>query len=255
MKVEATERSGQIQRVASAYAPNSSIGGNAAGREAPDYLVGGNAAGPISQSAPVSASVLGISEAEFTPRVRDAIMTLMREVDRLRREVETARTKLADTARAADQDMLLPIFNRRAFMREISRFIAFAERYGTPSSLLYFDLDDFKSVNDKFGHAAGDDVLHHFAKVLAGQIRDTDVLARLGGDEFGVVLAHVTLDQAMRKGAGLARAVRENPAVWHGHTISLSCSYGAYELRAGENADAVMERADQAMYAQKRAAR
>src|SRR5260370_41409753 len=90
-----------------------------------------------------TASVLGIPEVEFTPRVRDAIMTLMHEVDRLRREVEQTRGKLEDMARTADQDMLLPILNRRAFVREITRFTAFAERYGTPSSLLYFDFDDF----------------------------------------------------------------------------------------------------------------
>ena len=78
---------------------------------------------------------------------------------------------------------MLPILNRRAFVREISRFIAFAERYGTPSSLLYFDLDNFKAVNDAYGHAAGDVVLRHFSDLIASQIRDSDVLARLGGDE------------------------------------------------------------------------
>src|SRR5215467_4687755 len=148
----------------------------------------------------VSASVLGIPEAEFTPRVRDAIVTLMHEVDRLRREVEQTRSRLEDLARAADEDMLLPILNRRAFIREVSRFIAFAERHGTPSSLLYFDLDNFKAVNDAHGHAAGDAVLRHFSELIASQIRDTDVLARIGGDEFAVILDHVTLEQAAKKG-------------------------------------------------------
>src|ERR1051326_9543853 len=70
-----------------------------------------------------AASVMGIPEAEFTPRVRDAIMTLMHEVDRLRHEVEQTRARLEDLAKAADQDMLLPILTRRAFVREVSRFI------------------------------------------------------------------------------------------------------------------------------------
>ena len=221
----------------------------------------GKSAGAAQPSAPsvappaVAASVLGIPEAEFTPRVRDAIMTLMHEVGRLRQEVEQTRLRLEEMARAADQDMLLPILNRRAFVREISRFIAFAERYGTPSSLLYFDLDDFKTVNDAHGHAAGDYVLKHFADLLTSQIRDSDVLARIGGDEFAVLLAHVTLDQATKKGASLSQILRNQLPVWHGETINLSFSCGVYELHAGTSADIAIAHADRAMYEQKRSAK
>ena len=133
--------------------------------------------GVVGDEAPtVSAPVLGIPEAELTPRVQDAITTLTHEVGRLRREVEQAREKLEDMARAADQDMLLPILNRRAFVREITRFTSFAERYGTPSSVVYLDLDNFKAVNDAHGHAAGDAALRHICDLILGQIRDTDVL-------------------------------------------------------------------------------
>src|SRR5258706_3261319 len=134
------------------------------------------------QTVPVaSASLLGIPEEEFTPSVREAAGRLVQEIELLRREVEQTRTRLEDMARNADQDVLLPILNRRAFVREITRFIAFAERYGTPSSLLYLDLDNFKGVNDIYGHAAGDVVLRHVSDLIAGHIRETDVLARLGG--------------------------------------------------------------------------
>src|SRR5260370_31813761 len=110
-----------------------------------------------SQTVPVaSASLLGIPEEEFTPSVREAASRLVDEIELLRREVEQTRTRLEDMARTADQDTLLPILNRRAFVREISRAIALVARYGTPSSLLYFDLDNFKAVNDAHGHAAGD---------------------------------------------------------------------------------------------------
>jgi diguanylate cyclase (GGDEF)-like protein len=210
----------------------------------------------VSQVTPVSsASVLGIPKEEFTPRVRDAIMPLMREVDRLRHQVEQARGKLEDMARTADQDMLLPILNRRAFVREITRFTAFAERYGTPSSLIYFDFDDFKSVNDAYGHPAGDAVLRHFSDLIASRIRESDILARLGGDEFGVILSHVTAEKAARKGTSLTKALRDNPPVWEGRTIPLTFSFGVYELRAGENPDVAMKQADQAMYTQKRSGR
>jgi len=144
------------------------------------------------------ASALGIPEAEFTPRVRAAVASLMQQSDELRRELAEARARLEETARTADQDMLLPVLNRRALVREISRFIGFADRYGTPSTLLYFDLDDFKTVNDEFGHAGGDSVLSHFSNLVAGQIRDSDVFGRIGGDEFAVILAHVRTRRCAR---------------------------------------------------------
>lgn len=196
---------------------------------------------------------LGIPAHEFTPRVRMAIAALMGEVERLKRESDATRKKLLDTERAANQDMLLPVLNRRAFVREITRFAAFAERYGTPAVLIYFDLDGFKSVNDVHGHAAGDAALHHFADLLISQVRGTDVVGRLGGDEFGIVLAHATLEQAQTKAEILRSALRGNQPRWQGKAISLSFSYGAYELRVGESADTALANADHAMYASKRA--
>ena len=137
-------------------------------------------------------------------------------------------------------------------MREISRFIGFADRYGTPSSLLYFDLDNFKAVNDQHGHAAGDLVLRHFCDLLKSQIRDSDVVARLGGDEFGVLLAHVTLDQATNKGQAIAQTLREALPLVNGQVVELKFSCGASELRADQTADEAMAAADHAMYAEKR---
>jgi diguanylate cyclase (GGDEF)-like protein len=200
-----------------------------------------------------SASLLGIPEEEFTPNVREAASRLVDEIELLRREVEQTRTRLEDMARTADQDTLLPILNRRAFVREISRAIALVARYGTPSSLLYFDLDNFKAVNDAHGHAAGDAVLRHFSDLVGSQIRDSDILARLGGDEFGVLLTHVTLDQAKKKGLAVSESLRHKPPLWNDLPVALSFSCGAHELHAGQSADMAMAGADSAMYAEKRA--
>jgi diguanylate cyclase (GGDEF)-like protein len=199
------------------------------------------------------ASVLGIPNGEFTPKVRDSILQLAHEIERLRRDLARTRARLADLAKTADEDMLLPVLNRRAFMRELSRFIALAARHGTASSLLYFDLNGFKTINDQFGHAAGDAALKHFAETVAGQIRETDVLARIGGDEFGIILAHVRYDQALATADRLAALVKERPLPWDGRKISLGCSFGVAELHAGLNADTAIKVADQQMYAQKRA--
>lgn len=204
--------------------------------------------------APVTAtaSVLGIPEAEFTPRVRDAIVSLMSEVDSLRRELSQMRSRLDEAEKVADQDHLLPILNRRAFVRELTRYISFADRYGTAASLIYFDLDGFKLVNDTFGHAGGDAVLEHFSKILLANVRDSDVVGRLGGDEFGILLSHANQDQAHKKADLLARELHERQTQWQGRAIPASFSYGAFEIKPGEDAATAMARADEAMYAQKR---
>ncbi len=201
------------------------------------------------------ASVLGISEAEFTPRVRDAIMGLMNEVDNLRRELAQTRARLDEAEKTADQDHMLPLLNRRAFVRELTRYIAFADRYNTPASLIYFDLNNLKLTNDTFGHAAGDAVLTRFSKVLLAHVRESDCVGRLGGDEFAILLSHATYAHALKKADTLADAVQAAPAEWNGQSIPVSFAYGAFELKAGDNADAAIARADEAMYAQKRASK
>jgi diguanylate cyclase (GGDEF)-like protein len=214
-------------------------------------------AAPVSSVLPVSATanVLGIPDSEFTPRVRDAIMRLMSEVDSLRQELHQTQSRLESVEKTADQDQLLPILNRRAFVRELTRHIALAGRYGTPASLVYFDLNDFKTVNDTYGHAVGDTVLSHFAQTLIANVRESDIVGRLGGDEFGVLLSHATQEQAHRKADQLASVLRAAPIIAAGQNIEVRFAYGAFELRGGENADSAMARADEAMYANKRAAR
>ncbi len=197
----------------------------------------------------------GISESELTPRVRETVASLMGEIDRLRQELAHAQARLEDVERAADQDQLLPLLNRRAFVRELTRHIGFAARYGTPASLVYFDLDGFKRINDTFGHAAGDEVLRHFAGTLLAHVRESDVVGRLGGDEFGVILSHADLAQANRKAASLMETLSASPAQMSGMPLAVGYSYGAFELVAGENADTAIAHADEAMYRQKRAAR
>lgn len=200
-----------------------------------------------------SAAILGIPEREFTPRVRGAVQQLTGDLERLRRDLAKAQARLQDVAREADLDHLLPLLNRRAFVRELTRHIGLSARYGTPASLIYFDLDDFKSINDTDGHAAGDAVLSHFAEVLLGHVRDSDIVARLGGDEFGVILSHASQAQAEIKAAQLASKLAASPAQWHSREIDVAFSYGAFELRPGDSADSALARADEAMYARKKA--
>ena len=146
-----------------------------------------------------SVSIMGIPEVELTPKVRAAIVTLMAEVEGLRVEAERSRERLAQLERLADQDPLAPIANRRASVRELSRAPSITERYGTPSSLVYFDVNGLKRINDTYGHTAGDEGLLRVANILREHVRDVDVLGRLGGDEFAVILVQTELDQALEK--------------------------------------------------------
>jgi diguanylate cyclase (GGDEF)-like protein len=196
----------------------------------------------------------GIPDDEYTPRVRDAIATLTVELDVLRNQLRQTRHALEEIEKAADLDPLLPILNRRAFMRTLSRHIAAIGRYAAPASLIYFDLDGFKSVNDTLGHSAGDAALRHFTNMLLLNTRESDAVGRLGGDEFGVLLCHATLELAHAKADAVARKLHAAPAAWNGMSIGLAFSCGVFELTSGESAESAMERADAEMYVRKRQA-
>ncbi|MBT4044909.1 MAG: GGDEF domain-containing protein [Rhodospirillaceae bacterium] len=200
-----------------------------------------------------SASVMGIPEPELTPKVRQAIMTLMQEVEGLRTEMERVNSRLAHMERLADQDTLVPVPNRRAFVREMSRVISYNQRYDAVSSLVYFDLNDFKQINDKYGHAAGDATLMHVAAALTENLRESDMLGRLGGDEFGVILSHTDAAQALEKGRQLAHAIMAKPVDYEGAKITVTASYGITTFKPGDSAQEAMEAADRAMYEQKNA--
>ena len=195
-----------------------------------------------------SASVMGIPEAELTPRVRDALMELMGEVDRLGREVAAMKERLREAHELADRDPLIPVLNRRAFVRELSRVIAYARRYGDPAGLVYFDIDNFKQVNDAHGHAAGDAALHHLSKLVLGHVRETDIVGRLGGDELGLILVRTDEAAAGAKARSLADLVVRQPLRFGAKEIPLSISVGAVAFTGDDAPDDALARADRAMY-------
>ena len=192
-------------------------------------------------------------EGYITPEMRAVLNSLLSEVEALRRDLRSAQDRLELAERAADRDHLLSLLNRRAFVRELSRHVGLVARYDTISTLLYFDLDGFKRINDAHGHAAGDAVLAHFAEILCVNVRNSDVVGRLGGDEFGVILAHANEAQAEKKAESLMTALTNSPAVWNGRPVAVGFSFGTFRLVAGDDAETSIRRADEAMYAQKRA--
>ncbi|NVJ99748.1 MAG: GGDEF domain-containing protein [Alphaproteobacteria bacterium] len=196
--------------------------------------------------------VTTIPPEEMTPRVQQAIMSLMEEVDKLRRELDFTNRRLREMEDMADTDALLPIPNRRAFVRELNRMISFAERYGAPSTLMFIDLNDMKVINDRYGHEAGDKALFHVARLLVDNVRGTDVIGRLGGDEFGVLLAQADESIGQEKATALAQIIADNPLVLNGEAVKMSLAFGTYTFRQGDKPDEALDKADKAMYENKR---
>jgi diguanylate cyclase (GGDEF)-like protein len=203
--------------------------------------------------APDSAGFLGIDEAELTASVRAALTALLGEIDELRTEVARLKARLYEAEALADRDALTPVLNRRAFVRELKRVATFAQRYGSAASLIYFDLDGFKAVNDRYGHAAGDKALQAVAQRLAAQVRESDVVGRLGGDEFGVILAQADQGAAQAKAAALAAAIAAEPVDCGEWLAPVKVSYGVRQIDPDVDPEQTLAEADAAMYARKRA--
>jgi diguanylate cyclase (GGDEF)-like protein len=178
----------------------------------------------------------------------------MGEVHDLRRQLDEAKGRIAFLERLADEDALMPIANRRAFVRELSRTMAFAQRYGAPASVVYFDLDGLKMINDTFGHRAGDEALIQVAAMLSKGVRHSDVVARIGGDEFGILLESSDEPAAQETAARLIDQISACELLHDGEPLPLSIAVGVGMIDALDTAQAVMDRADEAMYARKAAA-
>jgi diguanylate cyclase (GGDEF)-like protein len=182
---------------------------------------------------------------------RSVAMRLAEEVSRLELELAAARSRMATLETRAEIDPLTDLVNRRGLERELRRALAYVKRYGTSAVLVYLDLDGFKSVNDRHGHAAGDTVLKAVAMVLTRQVRASDLVARLGGDEFVVLLWNLAEADAQTKTRALEAAVGRMTASHGDATLSVGASAGNTMLLPLDTPATVLERADRAMYIRK----
>ncbi len=177
---------------------------------------------------------------------------LLRDNQALSMEVAKLRLRVQELEQMADTDALLNVFNRRAFMREIRRAQTVMTRYDFVSSIIFFDLDGFKAVNDRYGHVVGDQILQNVANVLLSGVRECDMVARLGGDEFGVLLFKSAPDVAKAKANTLSCRISETRSPYAGGEITTSVSWGVAPCEPGDTPEAVLDRADRAMYLDKR---
>jgi len=148
-------------------------------------------------------------------------------------------------------DELTGLLNRRGFQSELGRALARAQRAQEAGLLMLYDLDQFKAINDKYGHLAGDAVLCAVAALLQAKTRRIDYVARLGGDEFAVLLTHSSRAQAEGRAKSLAALVNSLVIDWDGHEIPVSASFGFEGYHQGSQPDALLFLADRALYRHK----
>jgi len=177
---------------------------------------------------------------------------LVSENEALSSEVARLRLRVLELERAADTDPLVPVYNRRAFMRELARAQTVMARYDMLSSMVFFDLNGFKSINDRFGHGIGDQLLLKTGKVLMDGVRDCDMVARLGGDEFGILLFKTDPRSAKAKASTLACRIAEEYVEMPTGNVSVTAAWGIAPCESDDTPEQILARADRAMYMAKK---
>lgn len=140
-------------------------------------------------------------------------------------------------------DPLTGLWNRRYFYRRLSEEVSRSQRYGSPLCLAMIDLDDFKDVNDKYGHDIGDQVLLTIVNLCLTNMRDSDVLARWGGDEFVAILPETAAENGMSVMKRIRNSIEKNPDL-HGATVSI----GLIPVEPGADISQLLRRADSLLY-------
>jgi diguanylate cyclase (GGDEF)-like protein len=162
----------------------------------------------------------------------------------------------ADLKAIAVRDQLTGTLNRRGFSEQCEKIFALAGRRKLPVALILADIDKFKSINDQYGHEAGDEALQHFTRLLQVSRRREDVLARIGGEEFALILPGSTLQSAEKVADVLRGRAEIAPLSYKGNSIPMTASFGVASLSAEDkNMADVIVRADSALYRSKREGR
>lgn len=170
------------------------------------------------------------------------------QLRRLEQDTFDLRRQVAQTHQQALSDPLTGLPNRRAFDERIAQEWARWKRFGEPLALLVWDVDDFKKINDTFGHKAGDKALVMIAKLLRERLRETDFIARFGGEELVVLLTGAGQADAARLAEGMRAAIEDSGLHANRQPVRVTVSGGLTLFAGGDDPETAFERADQAMY-------
>jgi diguanylate cyclase (GGDEF)-like protein len=156
-----------------------------------------------------------------------------------------------ELARLEIVDPLTDVPNRRGFYQALAPWMALARRPGQPTALILLSLDQFKRVNDSYGHSAGDAALKAMVDICKRQLRDSDQIGRLGGAEFAIQLPRTTLEDAKMVAERVRQAIAGMPVKTERALISLTASMGVTTIRAEDSTVSLFKRADEALQAAK----
>ena len=186
--------------------------------------------------------------------MRKRTCDLQVSLEQSQRQIERAKSNLAAAEAQGLSDPLTGLKNRRSFDITLAAEIATACGSGKPLSLVMADIDHFKSINDRYGHPTGDDVLKRLARILSSNMKGRDTVARYGGEEFAIILPQTTLDNAFTL-AGQIKTQLETQ-FWkmpgaRNTMLRVTASFGVAELVDGEGTSALINRSDAKLYASK----
>jgi diguanylate cyclase len=184
-------------------------------------------------------------------RSRDEFVAQKTSAEAAALRVKQLEVELERVSSQVREDTLTGVMNRRGYDDAIAREIARAERFRKPMCLAVIDIDNFKKLNDQYGHATGDAALVHLAKVMKHTVRPTDVIARYGGEEFVIILPDTASQEALVATARVQRALTRKFFMSDNERLVITFSAGVAEYRPGDTEETLFARADAAMYSAK----
>jgi diguanylate cyclase len=184
---------------------------------------------------------------------RDQMIAARREVHDAEARIKELEAKLDHMSELVREDQLTGSLNRKGLDDVFEREVARSERRGTPLCVAMLDLDNFKALNDKYGHFAGDEALIHLVRVVKNTLRPTDVIARFGGEEFVILLPETRLEDATDTMKRLQRELTKHFFLYKNERMLITFSAGVTSWQQKEEQSTVVARADKAMYKAKKA--
>jgi diguanylate cyclase (GGDEF)-like protein len=179
---------------------------------------------------------------------RFIVNALRKENEALRLQIDELHLRLLSAQEVADTDVLTPTLNRRAFIREVQRALADCRRYNEEAAIIFLDLDAFKSINDEYGHAAGDKALIYVSHLLKESVREGDSVGRLGGDEFAILLRRADSNSARLKAMKLEAELMHGSFEHQKLYLKVGGSFGVRAYAGQPTAEIWIDEADAAMF-------
>ena len=185
--------------------------------------------------------------------IRKENMQQKQQLSKYHKEIVKLREELSIARREAEQDFLTGLPNRRRFYRALEDFLQDYKTKNYIFSFIILDIDDFKKVNDTYGHLVGDEVLKDIASVLKFYLRANTIIGRLGGEEFGIILPGVDVEGAKAVAERLRRIIENRKVHIDEYIIDYTASFGVTQVKENDTVEDIIDRADKALYEAKKA--